>query len=62
LRPPLAFATYDEPKSERNVLSAATVSQTVVAGADNFVSATFDGVIASLAAAQRRRHICVHQL
>ena len=43
-----AFATYDEQNGEGNVLSSATVTQTVLAGTGNFVSATLNAVIASI--------------
>ena len=43
-----AFTTYDEQNGEGNALSAATLTQTVLAGQANFVSATLNGIVASL--------------
>src|ERR1700676_3420616 len=41
------FQTYDEQNGQGNVLSRATVTQTVVLGAANSVSAVLNGVVAS---------------
>ncbi|HEY0395794.1 MAG TPA: hypothetical protein VGD01_14945 [Candidatus Elarobacter sp.] len=41
------FQTYDEQNGQGNVLSRATVTKTIVAGAANSVSATLNGVVAS---------------
>ena len=43
------FQTYDEQNGQGNVLSRATVTQTVVLGGANVVSAVLNGVVASVA-------------
>ena len=43
-----AFATYDSSNCQGNVLSRATVTKTILSGAANTVSATLDGVVASV--------------
>jgi streptogramin lyase len=45
------FQTYDEQNGQGNVLSHAAVSKTIVDGAANVVSASLNGVVASLAIA-----------
>jgi virginiamycin B lyase len=44
-----AFATYDQPSGQGVVLSQADVTQAIVDGSANVVTAVLDGVIASLA-------------
>jgi streptogramin lyase len=43
------FATYDTSNCQGNVLSRATVTKTILAGAANTVTAVLDGVVVSLA-------------
>ncbi len=43
------FQTYDEQNGQGNVLSRASVTQTIVSGAANTVSAVLNGVVASVA-------------
>ncbi len=43
------FQTYDEQNGQGNVLSRASVTQTIVLGAQNTVSAVLNGVVASVA-------------
>jgi virginiamycin B lyase len=44
-----AFATYDDQNGQGNVLSRASVTQNIVLGAGNVVSAALNGVVVSLA-------------
>ena len=44
-----AFATYDEPGGEGNVLSSSSITQTINIGGTNTVSAVLNGVIAKVA-------------
>ena len=44
-----AFASYDAQNGQGNVLSRASITQNIVAGTANVISATLNGVIASLA-------------
>jgi streptogramin lyase len=43
-----AFATFDEQNGQGNVLSRASVTKTIVAGSANSVTATLNGVVASV--------------
>jgi virginiamycin B lyase len=43
-----AFATYDSSNCQGNVLSRATVTKTILAGAANTVTAVLDGVVVSI--------------
>jgi virginiamycin B lyase len=51
-----AIAAYDEHDGHGNVVAAGNVTQNVVTGGNNLISATLDGVVASLAIALGNSH------